>query len=92
MTNNLLKYLDNQITIWENNYGDLYTQLYDKEGHLIPTNNKILQDDMFKWLYAAQQTMSVLRKIKRNRFNKVRKLEKKRYKIDYYFSMEKLEK
>lgn len=82
--NNLLKYLNNQITIWENNYGDLYTQLYDEEGHLIPTDNKILQDDMFKWLYSAEKVMKTLKKIKRNRFNQVKKLEKKRYKIEYF--------
>ena len=84
MTSNLLKYLNNQITIWENNYSDLYTQLYDKEGHLIPTNNKILQDDMFKWLYSAEQVMKILKKIKRNRFNQIKKTEKKRYKIEYF--------
>ena len=84
MTSNLLKYLNNQITIWENNYGDLYTQLYDKEGHLIPTNNKILQDDMFKWLYSAEQVMKILKKIKRNRFTQIKKTEKKRYKIEYF--------
>lgn len=89
MTSSLLKYLNNQITIWENTYGDLYTQLYDEEGHLIPTNNKILQDDMFKWLYAAQQTMSVLKKIKRNRFIEIKKLEKKRYKLKYFHKNEK---
>lgn len=82
--NNLLKYLNNQITIWENTYGDLYTQLYDKEGRLIPTDNEILQNDMLKWLYSAEQVMRTLKKVKRNRFNQVKKPEKKRYKIEYF--------
>lgn len=80
--NKLLKYLNNQIIIWENIYGDYYTMLYDKNENLIPMN-EIMQNDLFKWLYSSQQVLSVLRKIKRNRFNDIKRLEKRKYKINY---------
>lgn len=82
MSNKLLKYLNNQIIIWENIYGDIYTSLYDSKGRQRKeyTNGS--------WLYhnlrEARAVMEVLKKIKRNRFNDIQKLEKKRYKIETF--------
>lgn len=82
MNNKLLKYLNNQIIIWENIYGDIYTLLYDSKGR----QRKEYTND--SWLYhnlrEARAVMEVLKKIKRNRFNDIQKLEKKRYKIETF--------
>jgi hypothetical protein len=83
MANKLLKYLNNQITIYENHYGWLYTELYDENDNLRPTNNKIMQDDLLKWKYAAMEVLLVLRKIKRNRFKDIKRPAKKEYKVNW---------
>lgn len=83
MANKLLKYLNNQITIYENRYGELYTMLYDENDNLRPTNNTIMQDDLLKWKYAAMEVLLVLRKIKRNRFKDIKRPAKKEYKVNW---------
>ncbi len=82
MGNKLLKYLNNQIIIWENIYGDIYNVLYNPDGtqKQKEINNKYL----YASLRNAQGIMQVLKKIKRNRFNDIKKLEKRRYKIEDY--------
>ena len=83
MANKLLKYLNNQITIYENRYGWLYTELYDENDNLRPTKNKIMQDNLLKWKYAAMEVLLVLRKIKRNRFKDIKRPAKKEYKVNW---------
>lgn len=83
MANKLLKYLNNQITIYENRYGWLYTELYDENDNLRPTKNKIMQDDLLKWKYAAMEVLIVLRKIKRNGYKGVKRPAKKEYKVNW---------
>lgn len=83
MANKLLKHINNQIVIWENYYGWLYTELYDENDQLRPTNNEIMQEDMFKWKYAAMQVLQTLRKIKRNRFKDIKRPAKKEYKVNW---------
>lgn len=82
MSNKLLKYLNNQIVIWENIYGDIYTLLYDSKGRQRKeyTNDSSLYSN----LREVRAVMEVLKKIKRNRFNDIQKLEKKRYKIETF--------
>lgn len=84
MANKLLKYLNNQIVIWENIYGDYYSMLYDENDQLKPTKNEILQNDLFKFKHAAMEVLLTLRKIKRNRFKDVKRPEKRKYKINWY--------
>lgn len=83
MVNKLLKHLNNQITIYENRYGELYTMLYDENDNLRPTNNEILQDDLLKFKYAAMEVLLVLRKIKRNRFKDIKRMAKKEYRVNW---------
>lgn len=82
MANKLLKYLNNQIVIWENIYGDIYNFLYNPDGSQKPeeVNNKYL----YSSLREAEAVMQTLHKIKRNRFKDVKRPEKRKYKINWY--------
>lgn len=77
--NTLLKYLNNEITAWENLYGDWYTLLYNPDGTQKP--EKINDEQSYKALEICRTVMQVLQKIKRNRFTKLKRLNKKKYKI-----------
>lgn len=79
MTSKLLKRLNNEITIWENVYGEYYSYLYNADGSL-----RVKETDeasMFENLKVARTVMEVLQKLKRNRFNDIKRLEIKRYVI-----------
>jgi hypothetical protein len=79
MKNNLLKHLNNEIIKWENLYGYFYTTLYDENGHQRKEN--INENNLYDALNVCNTVMNVLNKIKRNRFNDIKKSEKRKYKI-----------
>lgn len=82
MTNYLLKRLNNEIVKWENWYGTWYSILYDSDGHLQHFDSELIKDQYIKLLHEARAVMQVLNKIKRNRFKDIKRLEKRRYKIN----------
>jgi len=79
MSNNFLKYLNNQITIWENLYGDFYTLLYDSNDKQRP--EEVNNEQAYRSLKECLTVVNVLKKIKRNRFKKIKVIEKKKYRI-----------
>lgn len=73
-------YLNNQITIWENLYGDAYTYCYNEQGHI--REDVSLDDPMFSCLKMDLTVLQVLRKIKKYGNRPVKRVEKRRYKIE----------
>lgn len=76
----LLKYLNNEIVKWENLYGYWYTYLYNSDGSQKP--EYINDEQSYKALNESRVVMQVLNKIKRNRSTNLKRLEKRKYKIN----------
>lgn len=80
---NLVKYIDNQIVIWENWYGTWYNYVYDSDGKLRRYNSELEQDQYIKLMREAWAVLETLKKIRRNGFKGVKRPEKRKYKINY---------